>query len=66
LDEDFYGSKRKHGKKDGLNNTTVKYIRNISSMISHAKTVGLVSENHLSIYDKSLKETQVFFNLRKN
>jgi integrase len=61
LDE-FLRFERKHGKKTGLaNNTTVKYIRNISSMISHAKTMGLVSENPLSIYDKSLKEVDTVF-----
>jgi hypothetical protein len=40
LDE-FLRLGRKHGGKTGLaNNTTVKYIRNISAMISHVKTMG--------------------------
>jgi integrase len=61
LDE-FLRFDRKHGKKKGLaNNTTVKYIRNISSMISHAKTMGLVAENPFSIYDKSLAEVDTVF-----
>lgn len=61
LDE-FLRFERKHGKNKGLaNNTTVKYIRNISSMISHAKTMGLVTENPFSIYDKSLAEVDTIF-----
>ena len=61
LDE-FLRFDRVHGKKKGLsNNTTVKYIRNISAMISHAKTMGLVTENPFSIYDKSLNEVDTIF-----
>jgi len=61
LDE-FLRFERKHGKKTGLsNNTTVKYIRNISAMISYARTRGLVTDNPFSIYDKSLKEVDTVF-----
>lgn len=61
LDE-FLRFDRKHGKKKGLaNNTTVKYIRNISSMINHAKTMGLITDNPFSIYDKSLAEVDTVF-----
>lgn len=61
LDE-FLRFDRKHGKKSGLaNNTTVKYIRNISVMVSHAKTMGLVTENPFSIYDGKLKDIDTTF-----
>lgn len=53
---------RQHAKNKGLaNNTTVKYIRNISAMINHAKTMGLVNNNPFSIYDKSLNEVETTF-----
>lgn len=61
LDE-FLRFERKHGRKKGLaNNTTVKYIRNISAMINHARTMGIVSENPFSIYDKSLSDVDTVF-----
>lgn len=61
LDE-FLRFDRKHGAKTGLaNNTTVKYMRNISVMISHAKTMGLVTDNPFSIYDKGLNEVETTF-----
>jgi integrase len=61
LDE-FLRFDRKHKNKTGLaNNTTVKYIRNISAMVSHAKKMGLVSENPFSIYDKTLNEVETTF-----
>ena len=51
-----------HGKNKGLgNNTTVKYLRNISSMINHAITVGLVANNPFSIYDGKLKDIDTTF-----
>jgi len=56
LDE-FLRFERIHGKKKGLgNNTTVKYLRNISSMINHAITIGLVTNNPFSIYNGKLKD----------
>lgn len=61
LDE-FLRFDRKHGNKFGLgNNTTVKYIRNISAMVNHAKKMGLVTDNPFSIYDKTLNEVQTTF-----
>ena len=61
LDE-FLRFDRKHGNKTGLaNNTTVKYIRNISAMVSHVKKMGLVAENPFSIYDKTLNEVETTF-----
>ncbi|WKL47836.1 phage integrase SAM-like domain-containing protein [Flavobacterium pectinovorum] len=61
LDE-YLRFERKHGGKSGLaNNTTVKYIRNISSIVSHSKTMGLVSDNPFSIYDKSLNEVDTVY-----
>lgn len=61
LDE-FLRFERKHGKNKGLgNNTTVKYLRNISSMINHAITVGLVANNPFSIYDGKLKDIDTTF-----
>lgn len=53
---------RTHGRKCGLgNNTTVKYIRNISSMVNYTKTIGLVNHNPFTIYDKSLKEVDTVY-----
>lgn len=61
LDE-YLRFERKHGNKTGIaNNTTVKYIRNISVMINHAKTMGLVTENPFSIYDKSLIDVDTIY-----
>jgi integrase len=61
LDE-FLRFDRIHGNKKGLaNNTTVKYIRNISAMVNHAKKMGLVKDNPFSIYDKSLNEVETTF-----
>lgn len=61
LDE-FLRFDRKNGKKFGLcNNTTVKYIRNISAMVNHAKKMGLVNDNPFTIYDKSLNEVETTF-----
>lgn len=60
--DEFLRFERRHGSKTGLaNNTTVKYIRNISSMVSHAKKMGLVAENPFSIYDKKLNEVETTF-----
>jgi integrase len=60
--DEFLRFERRHGSKIGLaNNTTVKYIRNISAMISHAKKMGLVNENPFSIYDKKLNEVETTF-----
>jgi integrase len=61
LDE-FLRFDRIHGRKKGLvNNTTVKYIRNISTMVNHAKKMGLVNNNPFSIYDKTLNEVDTTF-----
>lgn len=61
LDE-FLRFDRKHGSKTGLaNNTTVKYIRNISAMVNHAKKNGLVTINPFSIYDEKLNEVETTF-----
>ncbi|MGZ0014828.1 phage integrase SAM-like domain-containing protein [Yeosuana sp. AK3] len=61
LDE-YLRFERKHNKKKGLaNNTTVKYIRNISSMINYTKTMGIIEKNPFSIYDKKLKEVETVF-----
>lgn len=61
LDE-FLRFERIHGKNKGLgNNTTVKYLRNISSMINHAITVGMVANNPFSIYDGKLKDIETTF-----
>jgi integrase len=60
--DEFLRFERKHGNKSGLaNNTTVKYIRNISSMINHNITMGLISDNPFSIYDGKLKEVETTF-----
>lgn len=60
--DEFLRFERKHGKKTGLcNNTTVKYLRNISSMINHSKTIGLVKENPFSIYDGKLKDVDTIY-----
>lgn len=61
LDE-FLRFERKHGRKKGLgNNTTVKYLRNISSMINHTITIGLVTNNPFSIYDGKLKDVDTTY-----
>lgn len=61
LDE-YLRFERKHGSKTGLaNNTTVKYLRNISSMINHAITIGLVTNNPFSIYEEKLKDVDTTF-----
>jgi integrase len=61
LDE-FLRFERKHGSKIGLaNNTTVKYIRNISVMVNYNITMGLVSGNPFSIYDGKLNEVETTF-----
>jgi integrase len=61
LDE-FLRFERKHGKKTGIaNNTTVKYIRNISVMVNYNITMGLVSGNPFSIYDGKLKDVDTTF-----
>lgn len=61
LDE-FLRFERIHGKNKGLgNNTTVKYLRNISSMINHAITIGLVTDNPFSIYEGKLKDIDTTF-----
>ena len=61
LDE-FLRFERKHGKKIGLaNNTTVKYIRNISVMVNYNITMGLIGTNPFSIYDGKLKEVDTTF-----
>lgn len=60
--DDFLRFERKHGSKKGIaHNTTVKYIRNISAMVSYTKTMGLVIDNPFTIYDKSLKEVDTVF-----
>jgi integrase len=60
--DEFLRFERIHGKKKGLgNNTTVKYLRNISSMINHSRTIGLVNENPFSIYDGKLKDVDTTF-----
>jgi integrase len=60
--DEFLRFDRKHGKNKGLgNNTTVKYLRNISSMINHSRTIGLVNENPFSIYDGKLKDVDTTF-----
>lgn len=60
--DEYLRFERKHGIKFGLgNNTTVKYIRNISSMVNHAKSMGLVNDNPFSIYDKSLAEVDTVY-----
>ncbi len=60
--DDFLRFERKHGTKIGLaNNTTVKYIRNISVMVNYNITMGLISGNPFSIYDGKLKEVDTTF-----
>ncbi len=60
--DDFLRFERKHGIKLGLaNNTTVKYIRNISVMVNYNITMGLVNKNPFSIYDGKLKEVDTTF-----
>ena len=60
--DDFLRFERKHGAKIGLaNNTTVKYIRNISVMVNYNITMGLISKNPFSIYDGKLKEIDTTF-----
>jgi integrase len=60
--DEFLRFDRKHGKKTGLaNNTTVKYLRNISSMINHSRTIGLIKENPFSIYDGKLKDVDTIY-----
>ena len=60
--DDFLRFERKHGAKIGLaNNTTVKYIRNISVMVNYNITMGLISGNPFSIYDGKLKEVDTTF-----
>lgn len=60
--DEFLRFDRKHGKNKGLgNNTTVKYLRNVSSMINHSRTIGLVNENPFSIYDGKLKDVDTTF-----
>jgi integrase len=61
LDE-FLRFERKHGKKNGIShNTTVKYIRNISTMANHSKKIGLVNDNPFSIYDETLNEVETTY-----
>ncbi len=60
---DFYlRNERKHGIKVGLgNNTTVKYIRNISSMINYGKKRGKVNSNPFNIYDEKIEDVETVF-----
>jgi integrase len=61
LDE-FLRFERKHNKKTGIsNNTTVKYIRNISVMVNYNITMGMVGANPFSIYDGKLKDVDTTF-----
>ena len=60
--DDFLRFERKHGNKKGLaNNTTVKYIRNISVMINHSVKRGLINNNPFSVYDGKLEELETTF-----
>jgi integrase len=61
LDE-FLRFERKHNKKTGIsNNTSVKYIRNISVMVNYNITMGMVGANPFSIYDGKLKDVDTTF-----
>lgn len=53
---------RVYGNYKGLsNNTTVKYIRNISVMINHSVKRGIINNNPFSVYDGKLEELETAF-----
>ncbi len=54
--------KKKNGEKKGLgNNTTVKYIRNISAMVNHSVRRGFIKENPFRVYDGNLKDVDTVY-----
>jgi hypothetical protein len=60
----FLRFERIHRKKKRLgNNTTVKYLRNIFSMINHAITIGLATncKNSFANYKSKVKEVENFY-----
>jgi len=61
LDEYLRFERYHNGKKGVSNNTTVKYLRNISSMINYAISRGLIKDNPFDFYDKSLDEVDTTF-----
>lgn len=53
---------RIHGNNKGLaNNTTVKYIRNISVMINHSVKRGLINNNPFLVFDGKLEDLETTF-----
>jgi integrase len=53
---------RIHGYNSGLaNNTTVKYIRNISTMINHSVKRGLINNNPFLVFDGKLEDLETTF-----
>ncbi len=53
---------RIHGNNSGLaNNTTVKYIRNISTMINHSVKRGLINNNPFLVFDGKLEDLETTF-----
>jgi integrase len=53
---------RIHGNNKGLaNNTTVKYIRNISVMINHSVKRGLINNNPFLVFDGKLEDIETTF-----
>lgn len=53
---------RIHSNNKGLaNNTTVKYIRNISTMINHSVKRGLINNNPFLVFDGKLEDIETTF-----
>jgi integrase len=53
---------KKHSDKKGIgHNTTVKYVRNISSMVNHSIAQGLIKDNPFSYYKEKLDEVDTVY-----
>ena len=60
--DDYLRFERKHGEIKGIaNNTTVKYIKNISVIINHSIKRGLVKENPFDCYDVKLNDVDTVY-----
>ena len=61
LDE-YLRYERNHNGKMGLaNNTSVKYIRNISSMLNHFVVMGIIKDNPFKMYSEKLIEVDAVY-----
>jgi integrase len=61
FDEYLRYEKPNDGKRGIGNNTTVKYISNIKTMVNFSRKRGLVKSNPFDVYDKKLQEVDTVF-----